>query len=133
MMNETEELAKRRKQSLQHEDFLRLWSAARERVDPERLESLTEQTLEEIERACKGRTAAYAWSGGKDSLVLEHLCTRAGITEGVLVITELEVPAFLRWATDAMPKGLSIIKRPLDLPWLASNPSMLFRRRIWST
>ena len=125
-MNELEELATRRKQGLRHEDFRRLWSAARNLVDAERLESLTARTLEEIERACKGRAAAYAWSGGKDSLVLEHLCAQVGITEGVLVITELEVPAFLRWATDAMPDGLSVVKRPLDLPWLAGNSSMLF-------
>lgn len=120
------DLACRRKQRLSHEQFRQLWSSSRELVDKTHLEALTERTLEEIIRVCRGRTAAYAWSGGKDSLVLEHLCQRANVSEGVLVITDLEFPAFLRWATDAMPVGLSIIKRPLDLAWLASHPTMLF-------
>jgi len=81
-----------------------------------------------MERVCDDRTPAYAWSGGKDSLVLEHLCHRIGITKGVFVITELEFPAFQHWAHKAKPKGVSVVKRPFDLAWLARNPSMLFPR-----
>lgn len=120
------DLACRRKQSLSHDDFARLQSGCRALISDEHLERLTSRTLEEIAKVCRNRRAAFAWSGGKDSLVLEHLCERAGVKDGVLVITDLEFPAFLRWATDAMPAGLCVVKRPLDLDWLARNPAMLF-------
>src|SRR3954466_8504926 len=99
-----------------------LWRDASRLVGSRRLSSLTSQTLREIRNRCKHRPAAYAWSGGKDSLVLEHLCRRAGVAHGVMVITDLEYPAFLRWVTDAMPPGLTVIRRPLDLRWLSQNP-----------
>lgn len=70
---------------------------------------------------------AFAWSGGKDSLALEIVCREAGIKECVFVITDLEWPEFLQWATDNMPDGCSVVHRPeINLPWLADHPDMLF-------
>lgn len=73
-----------------------------------------------------GRRFAYGWSGGKDSLVLELVAEAAGVTDCVLVISELEYPAFLAWSTDNMPAGLTVEVRPWDLDWLASHLDMLF-------
>lgn len=73
-----------------------------------------------------GARPAFGWSGGKDSQVLQVVCEAAGITESVLAISDLEYPAFLRWATDNMPHGLTIVRRPWDLEWLAAHDDMLF-------
>lgn len=126
-MLELAELARRRKQTLEHEEFLLLWEAAADLVPTDVLDALIEHNLAEISATCAGRGAAFCWSGGKDSLVLQDLCELAGIAPGVMVITDLEYPEFLQWATDHMPVGLTVIKRDrIDLEWLAGNPAMLF-------
>lgn len=51
----------------------------------------------------------------------------AGLKRCVMVITAgLEYPEFLRWATDHMPPGLTVVKTPQDMEWLVRNPGMLF-------
>jgi len=75
--------------------------------------------------------AAFAWSGGKDSQVLQIVCEAAGIVECGLIICCLEYPEFLGWATDNMPHGLTVLRspaepKPWNLEWLAAHPHMLF-------
>lgn len=90
------------------------------------IDFLVATTVEEIRRRCKGRRAAFGWSGGKDSIALEHVCTLAGIEECVLVICDLEYPAFLRWTTENMPPRLEVVSTGQDIDWLAAHPEMLF-------
>jgi len=68
----------------------------------------------------------YGWSGGKDSQALRIVAEAAGVTDCVLVLSELEYPAFLAWATDHMPWGLHVETRPLDMAWLRDHQDMLF-------
>ena len=116
-----------RKQSLA--DSAR-WQAARARArqlwPDERLDPLIAATVAEIRELTTGQHAAFAWSGGKDSIALELVCQQAGITECILAISELEYPAFLGWVTDHMPDDLTVISTGQDLNWLASHPNMLF-------
>src|SRR6056297_2879459 len=125
-MPSLKELAIRRKQRLSHAEFERLWQYAREIAPDGHMEQLEDTTLTEIRAQYEGYSAVYAWSGGKDSLVLEHLCAKAGLADGILVLTDLEFPEFVRWVTDYMPPGLAIVKRRIDLEWLRARPSMLF-------
>jgi 3'-phosphoadenosine 5'-phosphosulfate sulfotransferase (PAPS reductase)/FAD synthetase len=115
-----------RKQTSDHEDFVRALDRIETIVSRDEVEDLVGRTAEEIRRRCAGRKAAFAWSGGKDSIALEHVCTAAGLRECVLVISDLEYPAFLRWVTDHMPPRLEVVSTGQDLAWLAANPGMLF-------
>ncbi len=102
------------------EDAVRQVSAAR-------LDDLIASTADRIRsEAARGRLA-YGWSGGKDSQVLRLVAEEAGVADCVLVMTTgLEWPAMLRWQTDHMPPGCEIVTVPLDVPWLAAHPRMLF-------
>ena len=118
--------ASTRKQSLSHQDFLELQSSAA-LIPRTRIDQALGAAADNIRCICKGREAAFGWSGGKDSAVIRLLCERAGIEECIMGISALEYPAFLRWATSHMPPRLEVIKNQhLNLDWLAENPHMLF-------
>lgn len=102
---------------------------ARTEWDDARLDNLIDKTVDEIRRTIRrtpGKRAGYAWSGGKDSLVLQVVAEAAGVEECALGISELEFPAMLQWITDNMPPGLRVISTGQDLAWLAKHPLMLF-------
>lgn len=99
---------------------------SRDQWPDDRLNRLVDQTLANILAFTKGQKAAYAWSGGKDSLALAWICERAGIGDCMLSISDLEYPAFLQWVTDFMPAGLTVISTGQDLAWLRDHPKMLF-------
>lgn len=73
-----------------------------------------------------GATAAYGWSGGKDSQAIRAVAEAAGVTESVLVLTDLEFPAFVSFCTAQMPDHLTVVKRPWDLDWLKAHEDMIF-------
>lgn len=102
------------------------FTAARTLWPDAKLSGLVDRTATAIAARCRGRDAAVAWSGGKDSLALAHCAALAGVTECVLAISALEYPAFLQWVTDHMPDGLTVLSTGQDLDWLARNPRMLF-------
>jgi 3'-phosphoadenosine 5'-phosphosulfate sulfotransferase (PAPS reductase)/FAD synthetase len=95
-------------------------------VPRENLEHLVDRTVERIRNMTRGKKVAYSWSGGKDSLVLQGLCTRVGINECMLAVTSLEYGDFLLWLSSNKPAGLEIINTGQDLEWLAKHPNMLF-------
>lgn len=101
-------------------------AASRELWPDQLLDQLIDRTVDEIRRTTHGKRAAYAWSGGKDSLALRHVVELAGIHDCVLGISELEYPAFLQWVTDNMPPGLTVLSTGQNLAWLAKHPKMLF-------
>lgn len=115
-----------RKQSLEHADFVAIRENARRTVSPAALAEKTERAVGEVRAFCRGKNAAFAWSGGKDSIALAAVAALAGIPDCVLGITDLEYPAFLAWVTAHMPDRLEVINTGLDLDWLAANPGMLF-------
>jgi len=116
-----------RKQASTHEHWLAALDAAYTNPDHDRARALVARAVARIERWAGNRSRlAYGWSGGKDSQGLRIVCEAAGVSDCVLVISELEYPAFLAWATDHMPWGLTVEARPLDLAWLSRNPRMLF-------
>lgn len=91
-------------------------------------EAYAKQAIARIRKATDGKKAAYAWSGGKDSLVLADLCQRAGVTDCGLFLTQLEFPAFEKWLLDHKPDGCKVIRREFDLDYLAAHQELIFPR-----
>lgn len=115
-----------RKQSIANKDWLDAMKDIESLVSKEELDQLVNETVRDIKEKTEGKKVAFAWSGGKDSQVLEQLCYMAGIKECVLVICDLEYKAFLRWTTDHMPECLEIIDTKQNMEWLVEHQDMLF-------
>lgn len=115
-----------RKQRIKNSDWIDTFGKIEQLVTKKELDQLVEKTVKEIKKKTKGKKAAYAWSGGKDSLVLGEICRRAGITPCVLVISNLEYKAFTEWVEGHKPPELSIINTGQDIKWLANHLQMLF-------
>jgi 3'-phosphoadenosine 5'-phosphosulfate sulfotransferase (PAPS reductase)/FAD synthetase len=109
-------------------DWLRAYRNAPQHVSTADVERLIEQTVTQIKHVCQGKTVGVAWSGGKDSLVLERIMALAGYSDSVLVLTHLEYPAFVRWVHAHQPPHLTIVHTYHDLAWLRAHPDMLFPR-----
>lgn len=95
-------------------------------VSRSEVERFADLAVSEIRARTRGKRCAVAWSGGKDSLVVHALAERAGVSRGVFVHTDLEYPAFMRWAEDNKPAGIEPLNTGHDLEWLARNPRFLF-------
>ena len=116
-----------RKQSVRNnEDWKNALDHIEETVPKKELDSLVKKTVKDIKEKCKGKKAAYAWSAGKDSLVLGEICEKAGIDQSVLVRCNLEYPAFIAWIEQNKPSGLEVINTGQDMEWLKKHPDMLF-------
>ena len=115
-----------RKQSTDNSCWLDAAANIKKLVTKKELTVATAQVIEEIRQLTNGKKAAYAWSGGKDSLVIADMCQKIGITECVFVHTDLEYPVFLGWCLEHKPKGCEVINTGQDLDWLAKHPAMLF-------
>lgn len=117
-----------RKQTSDHEAWLRTYERIRARPNHALAQELVQEAAQRVAQRVRGvGRVAYGWSGGKDSQGLRPVMEEAGVTRSVLVISGLEYPAFLAWTTDNMPWGLTVeLREKLTLPWLAENPDMLF-------
>lgn len=115
-----------RKQRIKNSDWIETLRNIEQMVSRKDLEQLVEKTVKEIKKKTKGKKVAYAWSSGKDSLVLGEICQQAGITPCVLVICNLEYKAFIEWVDEHKPPELSIINTGQDIKWLANHLQMLF-------
>lgn len=109
--------------------FFKALDTIGECVSREDLEEKCVAERRRIAEVTKGYKTAIAWSGGKDSLVLWHLCVSSGVNpRGVLGLTsELEYPAMDAWYEINTPPGIETIRQKRHtLKWLQENPSMLF-------
>ena len=108
-----------RKQNISNDAWLEAVAAIEQTIPREELDALTASTVEDIRSTIEGERTAYAWSGGKDSVVLAKVCEMAGVTDSMIGVCNLEYPAF-------MPEGCEIINTGQDLEWLSKHPEMLF-------
>lgn len=115
-----------RKQKIKNSDWIQALEKIEQIVSKKELDQLIEKTIKDIKKKTKGRNVAYAWSGGKDSLVLEKICQKAGITACVFVMCNLEYKVFIKWIETYKPPELSIINTGQDMKWLVAHPQMLF-------
>ncbi len=115
-----------RKQRIENSEWIEAFTKIEQIVSRKDLDRLVDKTVKEIKKKTKDKKAAYAWSGGKDSLVLEKVSQMAGIQSCVLVICNLEYRAFIEWVDANKPPELEIINTGQDMEWLAAHPQMLF-------
>ena len=115
-----------RKQRVKNEQWLEIINNIENIVLKENIEQKVKQTVNDIKGKINGKKVAFAWSAGKDSLVLEQICYMAGISACVLVISNLEYKAFLQWVEEHKPPKLTIINTGQDIEWLLNHPQMLF-------
>lgn len=95
-------------------------------VSFDRVKELEREAVEWLKQSTKGKKVAYGWSGGKDSQVLRYICEKAGITDAVLVTTELEYTDFYDFVEEHAPKGLTTLYRGFDWEYIKKNPKYLF-------
>lgn len=115
-----------RKQSTSNEKWIEAMQRIEELVPRHELDEAVATAVESIRKATAGKCVAYAWSGGKDSLVLSALCREAGVTACMFAHSDLEYPAFLSWCLENKPEGCEVINTGQDLNWLASRQTMIF-------
>ena len=84
------------------------------------------KAVNEIREVTANKRVAFAWSGGKDSIVLADICKKAGVKKCVFGHTEVEYPAFLEWCFDHLPDNCDIINTAQNIDWLAQHPEMVF-------
>ena len=117
-----------RKHSTSNADWLNAVDHIEDLISLDEVEAYTETAIDRIRTATSGKHAAYAWSGGKDSIVLGDILARAGITEGFFAYCDLDYPAFIRWVKENKPSGVMMMHTGYDLPWLAKNQELIFAR-----
>lgn len=94
-----------RKQSIKNEAWLEAVANIEAAVSRKELDKLASATVKDIKAKVKGKNAAYAWSAGKDSIVLGKLCKMAGVTASMIGVCNLEYPAFMEWVEEHKPEG----------------------------
>ena len=115
------------KQREKNENFLRVEANIKNIVSKRDLDNLIDKTVEEMKPILSGKRWGVAWSGGKDSVVLEHVCKQVGAFPSCIGMTDdLEYPAFLKFVTDNMPEDLIVYNSGHDLLWLSNNLDWLF-------
>ena len=115
-----------RKQNISNDAWLEAVAAIEQTVPREELDALTASTVEDIRATTEGERTAYAWSGGKDSIVLAKVCEMAGVTDSMIGVCNLEYPVFMAWVEANRPEGCEVINTGQDLEWLSKHPEMLF-------
>lgn len=116
----------RRKQSISNDAWLEAVATVEKAAPRDELDALVSVTIEDIRATVGSKRAAYAWSAGKDSIVLGHICEAAGVTDSMIGVCDLEYPAFAAWIEANKPADCEVINTHQDLDWLAKHPEMLF-------
>ena len=118
-----------RKQAMTPEDETKWWDVVNhieDYVSRAEVETATAEALDRIATVTAGKNAAYAWSGGKDSLAIADLCQRAGISKCFCIVTDLEYPAWLKFLHDNKPPNCETVDAGFDLEYLVAHPEMIF-------
>lgn len=115
-----------RKQTSSNADWLYAMEHIEELISSEEVEAYAADAIALIQRETDGKKCAYAWSGGKDSIVLADLCESAGIKTGYFAYSDLDYPAFIKWCMENKPNGVIPLHTGYDLDWLAEHQDLIF-------
>ena len=115
-----------KKQSISNADWIKAMTNAKVAVSKSEITTLAEATINNIKEKAKNKKVAFAWSGGKDSIILAQLCKEAEIIDCMIGICNLEYPAFMAWIEENKPEELEIINTGQDMAWLKKHQDMLF-------
>lgn len=119
-----------RKQSTENGKWLEALEHIEELIAEEELSKAVAKAVEDIKTLTYGKNVAYAWSGGKDSIVLSKICELAGVNKSMFAYTDLEYPEFIKWCLENKPSECETIYIPLGFEWLSKHQEMLFPKGV---
>jgi len=122
-------MALSKKQRITNQEFADIHKNAHKSVTKALLDKKVDETLESMKKYLKNKKVAVSWSGGKDSIVLEHICRILDVKRSFIVHNELEYPQFMRWVDVQKPEALEYVNTGQDLLWLSENKHMLFPKK----
>ncbi len=99
-----------------------------ELISLEEVERFTAEATRRIIAASRGKHVGFAYSAGKDSIVLASILNGIGIREGYFAYCDLDYPAFIDWVRKNRPDGVKMMHTGYDLPWLAEHQELIFAR-----
>ncbi len=118
-------LGQKQKETNSH--FVETYARIREIVSKEALDQLILETVNSMKIVIGSKKSGIAWSGGKDSVVLEFLCSKIRKMPSCIGMTDdLEYPEFMAFVTSNMPEGLKVYNSGQSLEWLSNNLKWLF-------
>lgn len=115
-----------RKQSSKNEDWIQAFRNIEDLISPEEVNYFAEDAIKQIQEATAEKKAAFAYSAGKDSIVLAHLCEKAALTTGFFAYCDLDYPAFIAWVQENKPQGVQMMHTGYGLDWLAQHQDLIF-------
>lgn len=115
-----------RKQTSNNADWLYAMEHIADFISADEVEAYADEAISNIRAASAGKHAAFAWSGGKDSIVLASLCERAGVNEGYFAYCDLDYPEFVKWCSDNKPACVEMMHTGYGLEWLAKHQELIF-------
>ncbi|MBO6269392.1 MAG: phosphoadenosine phosphosulfate reductase family protein [Clostridium sp.] len=115
-----------RKQTSKNEDWIWAFKHIEELITREEVETYAKASLDEMRQATAGKRVAYAYSAGKDSIVLAHLCEKVALTTGFFAYCDLDYPAFIAWVRENKPQGVQMMHTGIGLNWLARHQDLIF-------
>jgi 3'-phosphoadenosine 5'-phosphosulfate sulfotransferase (PAPS reductase)/FAD synthetase len=115
------------KQSENNSNFIQTFRDIQNIVSKEVLDMAIQETLRDFKQL-KHKKVGLAWSGGKDSVVVEFLLNQSNInyTTCIGMTPELEYPEFMEYVTNNMPKDLNVYMSKHTFEWLSNNQKYLF-------
>lgn len=117
-----------RKQTSAQAEWLYAIEHIEELISADEIEQIASDTVSAIRMNTQGKKAAYAWSGGKDSIVLADLCEAAGVKTGYFAYSSLDYPEFIDWCMKHKPEGVIPMDTGYDLDWLAKHQELIFAK-----
>lgn len=115
-----------RKKSTTNDTWHKVFQNIEYYISKDEVDARVQAKVREIKRATQGKKCAIAWSGGKDSLVVERLANMAGISRGVFVHTDVEYPEFMRWVAKHKARDIQAVNSGHDIQWIKEHPQFLF-------
>ena len=119
-----------RKQTSRNADWLYAVEHIEDLISRQEVDEYAAKAITHIQTVTAGRRAAYAWSGGKDSIVLASLCEQAGVHTGFFAYCDLDYPAFIEWVRAHKPAGVQMLHTGYDLDWLVKHQDLIFAEGI---
>lgn len=102
-------------------EWMEVWNNYDKYCSVEHLLQLEAKTLKEMREVTKGKKCAYAYSGGKDSVVLSILCNKIGIYDGVCAISSLFFDESIAHIKATLPSDLTLVDTGQNMQWLFEN------------
>lgn len=116
------------KQKEKNENFIYVLNNIESIITKTEIDNKIDKTIIDIKKNIGNKKIGLAWSGGKDSVVLEFILRNVDKNyPSVIGMTrELEYPEFMKFVTDNMPLNLNVHMTKHTIKWLSENLKYLF-------